>query len=61
MTLNVVADAPLWDQGDIKASPSPDPSANRISEVEAATKAPEMIAGHDTADVDTSIVRASAP
>lgn len=56
VTAKVVAEAPLLGQGDMEASPKPDPSANSISETEAATNAPPMIAGHDTAEVGASLV-----
>ena len=52
---------PELDQGETDANPRPDPSATRISELEAATTAPEMIAGNDTADIDASIVAPVPP
>jgi hypothetical protein len=52
--VNVVADAPLLGQGDTDASPRPVPSASNSTVAEAATKAPAMIAAHDTADVEAS-------
>jgi len=41
--LKVAAEAPLPGQGEIIASPSPEPSASRTSEADAMTKAPAMI------------------
>ncbi len=54
--LKVAGEAPLPGQGEIIARPSPDPSASRISEADAMTKAPAMIAGQETADTTASIV-----
>jgi hypothetical protein len=45
--------AETWFGPDSDANPSPHPRANKISETAAATKPPAMMAGHDTADLDT--------
>ena len=52
VTTNVVAEMPCPGQGEIAANPSPDPSVKNTSDTAAATKAPAMMAGQDTADGD---------
>ncbi|MGA2190902.1 MAG: hypothetical protein ABSH33_20480 [Steroidobacteraceae bacterium] len=49
-TVKVVAETPRFGQGEIDANPSPDPTASKTKETDAATKAPAMIAGQDVAD-----------
>jgi hypothetical protein len=56
ITVNVVADTPLFGQADTEARPNPDPSAASTTEAAAATNAPAKIAGHDTADTADSWV-----
>jgi hypothetical protein len=56
ITVNVVADTPLFGQADTEARPNPDPSAASTREAAAATNAPAKIAGHDTADTADSCV-----
>jgi hypothetical protein len=51
-TANVVAEIPWFFHGDTEASPSPDPSANRVSDTAAATNAPAKMAGQEAAAVD---------
>jgi hypothetical protein len=54
--VNVVADTPLFGQGDTEARPNPDPSAASTKEAAAARIAPAKIAGHDTAETADSCV-----
>src|SRR3982074_2044676 len=50
VTANVVAVMPRPDQGEIAASPSPEPSAKSANETAVATNAPAMMAGQEAAD-----------
>ena len=43
-------------QGDAAVNPSPIPSASSTSDVAMATTAPAIIAGHDTAEREVSVV-----
>jgi hypothetical protein len=52
VTASDIPEIPLLGQGDTAANPSPEPSANKMSETAAATKAPAMIAGHDTPELE---------
>jgi hypothetical protein len=49
VTAKVVPDTPWLGQGDIEANPRPDPKDSNINETDAATNAPENIAGQETA------------
>jgi hypothetical protein len=55
-TVNVVAEVPLLGQGEIDASPKPEPNATRTNEVAAAAVAPAKTAAQDTADLEDSTV-----
>jgi hypothetical protein len=50
-----------WTMAKSTPAPGPIPTLGSTSEVEAATKAPAMIAGRDTADVDASTVWPAPP
>jgi hypothetical protein len=50
----VFDEIPDVDHGDTADNPSPVPSERRINPIAAATNAPPMIAGHDTADTGAS-------
>jgi hypothetical protein len=54
--VNVVADAPEFDQGEMDDSPRPAPSAISTSVIDTDASAPEMIAAQLTADWDDSFV-----
>jgi hypothetical protein len=58
IAVKVVGDAPVSRQGDIDASPKPDPSATKSTEADIAMNAPAIIAVHDTADTEDSFVMA---
>src|ERR1700693_524410 len=54
----VAAEAPLCVHGETAENPSPVPRERRISEREAATKAPPMTAAQDNAEQEASILPA---
>src|SRR3954468_11576566 len=58
---NVVADAPASRQGETAARPRPEPSAISTSDTAAATNAPAMIAGHETAELADSTRSLATP
>jgi len=61
MIVKVVADTPELDHGDTEARPKPEPSARRMSERDAAAKAPPRIAGQDIPDEEASRVVTASP
>src|SRR5665213_1784983 len=48
-------EAPAPDHGDTEDKPAPAPSANKISDTAAATKAPAMTAAQDTPEAEASL------
>jgi hypothetical protein len=54
ITVKVVSETPIPAQGETEARSNAEPKANKIKLTEAATKAPQKIAAHDTADWDDS-------
>jgi hypothetical protein len=52
---NVLAVTPWPGQGEIDANPSPEPSASSTNETDAATNAPAMRAGQETADLASAV------
>jgi hypothetical protein len=52
----VEVEAPMFDQGETEESPSPVPSASKISDNAAVTKPPPITAAHDTPDEFASLV-----
>ena len=60
-TVNVVAEMPEPDQGEVEAKPRPDPRITRMSVSAAAANAPPRIAGHATAEAGAPVAPAAAP
>jgi hypothetical protein len=58
-TARLLAEAPLAGHGDAETSPKPEPSASNTTEAAAATNAPAMMAGQDTAEADASLLPAA--
>ena len=52
----VEVEAPMFDQGETEESPSPVPSASKISDNAAVTKPPPITAAHDTPDEFASLL-----
>jgi len=60
ITVKVVAEAPLWGQGDTEASPKPEPRATKMRVVAAAAMAPAKMAGHEVPETGDSNGRSAA-
>src|SRR4029078_6305230 len=60
MTVKVVAEAPRSAHGETEARPKPEPSASRMRDTAQATRAPAMMAAHETADTADSSAGAAA-